>query len=565
MQEAKTARQLLDMLLAGQPQEKKEIDPTTLRYALYARKSTTSEDSQVHSIEDQISECMEHIVIPKGLNVEAIYQESFSAKESGTREEFKRMIDDIKNGKINGIIAWHPDRLARNMKDSGEIIDLVDKGWVTDLKFKTFTFENTAEGKMTLGITFVMAKQYSEHLSDNVNRGNAKNVTDRGEFIGKFKHGYIIDSNRRFQPDTENFTKVKHIFKMILEGKSQKEAREWINKQDYTVQKRPGQDAVPHKWTKDNVSELLRDPHYAGVHKWGKNYSLLEEFYDFSPMITVDEFLKINKIDNLDSSRVISIQRPKSGNIKANLMRGKVYCGSCNKTLTSMLIPHRDKETGKVTHARYYYKCETQGCKMFNKSARASYILDEANKFFSKYLFTTKSNYDVYMQNAREALKKENIKLDSEIASYKTKIGVKEAAHEQSKALIQKDSSLVEVFDVKAELREINSMKAEYERMVNVRRHSKEALPTYEKYLKLFETTPVILNKIRDMKTMDALLRIFFSNFTITAEKDSFARGSKVTYKLNEPWNGFVKSQNFVSGAGEGTLTPGLILGKDAL
>lgn len=38
-----------------------------------------------------------------------------------------------------------------------------------------------------------------------------------------------------------------------------------------------------------------------------------------------------------------------------------------------------------------------------------------------------------------------------------------------------------------------------------------------------------------------------------------------MTYKLNEPWKGFVDSGNFVRGAGEGTLTPGLILGKDAL
>ena len=77
----------------------------------------------------------------------------------------------------------------------------------------------------------------------------------------------------------------------------------------------------------------------------------------------------------------------------------------------------------------------------------------------------------------------------------------------------------------------------------------KSAIPSFEEYLKLLESTPVILNKIRDMKTMDALLRIFFSNFTIHPVKDGTFKGSKVTYILNEPWEGFTDNGDFVLGA----------------
>lgn len=48
---------------------------------------------------------------------------------------------------------------------------------------------------------------------------------------------------------------------------------------------------------------------------------------------------------------------------------------------------------------------------------------------------------------------------------------------------------------------------------------------------------------------MDALLRIFFSNFTIHPVEEGKFKGSSVTYKLNEPWNGFVNANDFVSGA----------------
>ncbi|NCU38936.1 hypothetical protein EOL96_07875 [Candidatus Saccharibacteria bacterium] len=77
----------------------------------------------------------------------------------------------------------------------------------------------------------------------------------------------------------------------------------------------------------------------------------------------------------------------------------------------------------------------------------------------------------------------------------------------------------------------------------------KDSLPTFKEYLKLLESTPVILEKMHDMEAMDKLLRIFFSNFTITPIKDGTFKGSTVTGKLNEPWNGFVESNDFVLGA----------------
>ena len=54
---------------------------------------------------------------------------------------------------------------------------------------------------------------------------------------------------------------------------------------------------------------------------------------------------------------------------------------------------------------------------------------------------------------------------------------------------------------------------------------------------------------------MDALIKIFFSNFTITPSNNSFRKGSKVVYELKEPYKGFIKNGDFVLGAGAGTLT----------
>lgn len=548
MPELNSTQKLLELLQAGQPKSPDNVDTDTVNYVLYARKSTTSEDRQASSIEDQIKECMEKVVTPNGLNVVKVYKESFSAKIADTRSQFKALINDIENGHIAGLIAWHPDRLSRNMKEAGAIIDLVDRGLIKDLRFPTFTFENTPAGKMLLGITFVMAKQYSEHLAESVDRGNKRAIED-GEFIGKFKHGYTVDANRTFQPDPRNFTKIKHMFEMILEGSSQKDVRLWINEQHYTVKKLQGGEYVPHKWDKDDVSKLIRDPHYAGVHKWGKNLTDLVKAYDFEPAITVDNFLKINKVDSLDSSKILAVSRPRGGNIRADLLRGKIYCSACRKTLTSMLIDKKDKETGEIIQSRYYYKCETEGCEMEGSSARAGLIIDAAQQFFHDYLFVTKDNFDYFIEEIKRSAKQKSAEFDSTIARSKTVIANKEKSYEQTKELILKNPDLKDHYSLDKHDKEIKKIKSEYAKAVQQRNNTKSAILTFEEYLKLLETTPDILGKIRDMRVMDTLLRIFFSNFTISPGENGFRKGSKVTYILNEPWDGFVKSGKFVHGA----------------
>src|SRR3989344_5108908 len=147
-------------------------------------------------------------------------EEKQSAKEPDIRPKFRKMLDDIKQGKYDGIIAWHPDRLARNMKDAGEIIDLLDKQIIKDLQFVSFTFENDTAGKMLLGMSFVLSKQYSDKIRDDVKRGIRRSIED-GKYLSKAKHGYYRDRNMMLRPDGDNFTLLKNAWQMRLQGKTQ--------------------------------------------------------------------------------------------------------------------------------------------------------------------------------------------------------------------------------------------------------------------------------------------------------------------------------------------------------
>src|SRR3989344_3569651 len=127
-----------------------------MKYFIYTRKSTDSEERQVLSIEAQFSELKEFAAKEK-LEIVASFQEAQTAKEPG-RTKFAEMLSFLQAGKADGIISWHPDRLARNSIDGGQIVYMLDTGKIKDLKFPTFWFESTPQGKFMLNIAFGQSK-----------------------------------------------------------------------------------------------------------------------------------------------------------------------------------------------------------------------------------------------------------------------------------------------------------------------------------------------------------------------------------------------------------------------
>lgn len=105
------------------------------KFYIYARKSTDVEDKQVLSIEAQLVELRE-FAKREGLHIAAEYIEKKSAKTTG-RLVFGTLLAEIEQNGDN-ILAWHPDRLARNSVDGGQVVYLLDAGKLGTLKFPSF-------------------------------------------------------------------------------------------------------------------------------------------------------------------------------------------------------------------------------------------------------------------------------------------------------------------------------------------------------------------------------------------------------------------------------------------
>ncbi len=188
------------------------------KYFLYARKSSEPEERQAMSIEAQIFELTEFAGREK-LQIVETFTESKSAKSPG-RAVFNKMIEKVYASKEPiGILAWHPDRLARNSVDGGQIIYLIDIQKICALKFPTFWFEPTPQGLYMLQMAFGQSKYYSDNLSENVKRGNRQKIR-RGEYSGPAPMGYVNNfKTKNIEPDPLKARIVQQFFNEYAEGK----------------------------------------------------------------------------------------------------------------------------------------------------------------------------------------------------------------------------------------------------------------------------------------------------------------------------------------------------------
>lgn len=247
-----------------------QVDITKLRYVLYARKSTDDPKRQIRSIDDQISEC-KLLAERSGIRIVKTLTEEKSAKKPGKRPVFDEMMTGIKTGKYDAILAWNPDRLARNMIEGSEILNLADNGTIQDLKFVTHYFTNDASGKMLLGISFVMADYYSRNLSQNVTRGVRKGLKE-GKSSGTPKHGYIRGEDGICRPDDQdgckNFELICEAWNMRKAGQSLESIAKYMNDNGYgRIYKEKAEKAGQKVLMTDKIlsDRVFPEPFYYGI------------------------------------------------------------------------------------------------------------------------------------------------------------------------------------------------------------------------------------------------------------------------------------------------------------
>lgn len=205
--------------------------PIKVKYCLYARKSSESEERQVLSIDSQIKEMLQ-LADREGLEVITMKRESHSAKETGQRPVFNEIVDELREGKFNGILTWAPDRISRNAGDLGKIVDLMDAGKLTEIRTFSQVFTNNPNEKFLLMILGSQAKLENDNRGINVKRGLRTRV-EMGLWPGVAPIGYLnqkhIEKKCQIIIDQERAPIVKKVFeKMAYEKWSGRKIYQWL-------------------------------------------------------------------------------------------------------------------------------------------------------------------------------------------------------------------------------------------------------------------------------------------------------------------------------------------------
>lgn len=327
-----------------------------VKYCLYARKSTESDEKQALSIDSQVKEMLA-IAERDGLEIIDIRREAHSAKDSGQRPVYKELLEDIRRGRYNGILTWAPDRLSRNAGDLGSVVDLMDQKLLVEIRTYGQQFRNSPNEKFLLMILCSQAKLENDNKSINVKRGLRTRV-EMGLWPAPAPTGYLNEkrSDRKCQLiiDPDRAPVIKKMFeKVAYEKWSGRKLYNWL-KFDLNFKTATGNKNL----TLGNIYVLLQNHFFYGIFEYPKKSG---NWYTgkHAPIITKELF---DAVQAQIKSQVIRSEGKEFAFTKL------MICGLCGSGITAN-EKFKKQQNGNV-HRYVYYGCT----KVRDRDCKCGYI-----------------------------------------------------------------------------------------------------------------------------------------------------------------------------------------------
>lgn len=513
------------------------------RVCAYARVSTDSEE-QLTSYSSQIKHYSEYIKSNPEWEFVGVYaDEGISGTQIKKRTQFKRMIDDALNGKIDMIIAKSISRFARNTLDTLKIVRELREHNV-DVYFEKeniHTLELDSEMFLTLYSAFAQAE--SESTSMNVKMGlNAK--MKRGEPVGNQNcYGYIWnEETKELEINEEQASIVRFIFDLYIKGVGGR-----------TIAHRLNDKGIPtyfnKKWSQGSISRIIKNEKYVGdllgqkyyvvdplSHKRCLNYGEKEQYYvkdhhigiiDRDTWNKAQEILNKRNNNKKDNGR----EHRTTYSLKYDFS-SKIVCGHCNSTYVRRQGTKRKDGTAPI-----YWKCfqqvdEKRYCEK-SKFIRDDVLKDMFVELYNLIVINKHQTKEKLLEAIKSTLKENNYQKDIDKLSVdldKLNIKLSKLVDMKLEEIIDKDTYIKKEKEIKMQITELEEKITNLQNQENTNNNIAKKIKEIEKIV----NAPTSLKEF-DKEVFDSIVeRIIIGEDGSDEQVIRFILKTGVEYKCKE-------------------------------
>jgi site-specific DNA recombinase len=324
-----------------------------LKYAIYARKSHDDRKVTEKSINEQVGECR-LLQTQHGLSVERKWEESRTARIPDNRPLWAELVREVRAGRIDAILCWHINRLVRNMKEGGELVQLFVDGKIKEIRTPHGLYR-AGDNILSLVIEAANAAQFSIDLQHTARRSMGAKAADGGH-NGFVAPGYLnarhpMNSKRgTIVKDPDRFDQMRRAWELLLTGGSPVRAVAATLNDSWGYRTRETPKRPTRRLSENTLYQAFRNPFYAGfVRHEGRLVRGQHE-----PMVTADEF---------ERAQAILVGRSfKAARTAAHPFTGLMACSRCGQQVTAEQKRLRNGTLWETYHCSNSFRtCTSRG------------------------------------------------------------------------------------------------------------------------------------------------------------------------------------------------------------
>lgn len=459
---------------------------------IYIRVSTFDQAREGFSLREQ-EERLKEFCKFKRYNIYKVYQDAGISAKNDKRPAYQEMIEDVKKGNINVIVALKLDRLTRSVYDIEKLMKFVND-YECDIDcMADESNTTTSNGRMVMRIMTSVSQNEIEKCSERTKFG----------MVGAIKNGHIPNrtglgfkrENKKLVPDPLTKDIIVRIFDLYLEGKSHQAIANIYNKEKVLGKT---------NWYDSTIQKILSNELYKGDYVNGKRTKHPTYYENVIEPIVSKEKWESCQYQKLRNARHYE-------RTATYLFTNKLKCSKCSNFLGG----HATTKTNGKKY--YYYKCNT--CKTYfneidiEKELKA-FMLELAkqddliNNYYTPFI---KSK----LEDKTEDYKKEIKELDKQLDRIKT-------------AYIK---GVVKLEDFDKEIKHIEYQKSDLEKRQKEQKQYENLSFTLNDLLIIqdmqeieFYTNPDVLNNWsnKSKKDKQKIIGKYIDNITIEKKNNKF-------------------------------------------